>query len=112
MAEQYLIRSEARIQQGNLAGGIQDLNTIRNRAGLSNFNLTDKNSLLTAVLHERQVELFTEWGHRWFDLKRTNNATNVLNAVKGAGWQPFDTLYPVPQVEIQNNGRIVQNAGY
>jgi hypothetical protein len=35
LAEQYLIRAEARAQQDNLTGAIDDLNVIRNRAGIT-----------------------------------------------------------------------------
>ncbi len=32
LAEQYLIRSEARAHQGNITGALTDLNMVRNRA--------------------------------------------------------------------------------
>jgi len=112
LAEQYLIRAEARAQQGNIAGCQADINLIRNRSGLSNTIASDKASLLSAVEHERQIELFAEWGHRWLDLRRTNRADQVLSAIKGASWQPTDVLYPVPQNQIQLNSFLTQNAGY
>jgi hypothetical protein len=63
LAEQYLIRAEARAQQGNLTDAVTDLDVIRNRAGLANYaGGMDQTSVLAAILHERQVELFTEWG--------------------------------------------------
>ena len=37
--------------------------------------------LRTAILHEHQVELFTEWGDRWFNLKRTGNVDAVMTIV-------------------------------
>ncbi len=67
LAEQYLIRAEARAELRDFGGAASDLNTIRTRAGLPSTTANDLPSLLTAILHERQVELFTEWGHRWFD---------------------------------------------
>ncbi len=79
LSEQYLIRAEARIKNGNVPDGIADLNKLRDRArGANPGDLPPLNTAMgqqeaeTAVEHERQVELFTEWGHRWFDLKRTN----------------------------------------
>jgi len=65
LAEQYLIRAEARAQQNNFSGSQSDLNKIRNRAGLPNTNAGNKSDLLISIAHERQVELFTEWGDRW-----------------------------------------------
>ena len=94
LAEQYLIRAEARAQQGNIQGAQTDLNTIRIRAGLDSTTANDQPSLLTAILHERQVELFTEWGNRWFDLQRTGNLNSVLGSpgnvcqAKGGTWNP------------------------
>jgi starch-binding outer membrane protein, SusD/RagB family len=117
LGEQYLIRAEARAQLENIGGAQQDLNAIRNRAGLGNTSAGDKNSLLTAILHERQVELFSEWGHRWFDLKRTGKVNEVMNVVtpqKAAGepWRSFQQLYPLPNDDIQKDANLRQNQGY
>lgn len=112
LAEQFLIRAEARIQQNNIAGAQADLNTIRIRAGLTNTNASDKPSLLTAIEHERQVELFTEWGHRWFDLKRTSRVDPILGMEKSLYWQITDALFPIPLGQIIYNPSLVQNPGY
>lgn len=112
LAEQYLIRAEARIHQNNIAGAKEDLNTIRKRAGLPNTTASDKASLLIAIEHERQVELFTEWGNRWFDLIRTNRSDVVLGTAKPPYWQPTDALFPIPLGEIKYNQSLVQNPGY
>ena len=118
LAEQYLIRAEARIQQGNSNGAIADLNVIRNRAGLSNYaGTTDQTAILAAIGHERQVELFTE-GDRWSDLKRTKNIDIVMGglngacAAKGGAWDTNQQLYPLIVTDIQNNANLVQNSGY
>ena len=118
LGEQYLIRAEARAEEGNTTGALADLNIIRNRAGLSNYaGATDKASLLTAILHERQVELFCEWGHRWFDLNRTGNTNAVMSVVtplKHGIWNNngYQMLYPIPQSEILLNSNLTQNPGY
>jgi hypothetical protein len=119
LAEQYLIRAEARAQQNKLPEAIADLDKIRQRAGLSLIALTNpgisKPSLLTAILHERQVELFTEWGHRWLDLKRTNNVDAVMSIVtplKGGTWRPYKALYPIPSYDLMLDRNLVQNSGY
>jgi starch-binding outer membrane protein, SusD/RagB family len=118
LAEQYLIRAEARAQQGNIAGTQSDLNAIRNRAGLTNTTANDQASLLTAILNERRHELFTEWGHRWLDLKRTGKVDEVMTiatSVKSNGatqWQSYQQLYPLPLTELQAAPNLVQNTGY
>jgi len=115
LAEQFLIRAEARAQQGNLSGAAADLNIIRMRAGLGATAAATKQDLLNAIYHERQVELFTEWGHRWFDLKRTGNIDLVMSIVtpeKGGSWSPDWALFPIPQSEISLNPNLTQNTGY
>ena len=113
LAEQYLIRAEARAQQGNISGAQEDLNAIRNRAGLDNTTASDQPSLLVAILEERRFELFAEWGHRWFDLKRTGRANEVLAAIPEKDWQNTDVLWPIPEEELLNNPNLLpQNPGY
>ncbi len=116
LAELYLIRAEASAQQGNLGNAVTDLNTIRNRAGLANYSgSVDKTSILNAILHERQVELFTEWGVRWFDLQRTGNINSVMTVVtpqKGGNWNPSWALYPIPLSEINIDPNLTQNPNY
>jgi hypothetical protein len=110
LAEQYLIRAEARAKQNNTSGAQADINIIRTRAGLSNTTAATQADLLLAVEKERRVELFCELGHRWYDLKRTNRADAVLGAKPG--WKPTAVLYPVPQSEISNDPNLSQNTGY
>jgi len=115
LAEQYLIRAEARAQQNNVGGAQSDLNTIRTRAGLPNTTANDKTSLLAAIIHERQVELFSEWGHRWLDLKRSGNLDAMMAVVapaKGATWSSNWQWYPIPSYEIVQDPNLVQNPGY
>jgi hypothetical protein len=114
LAEQYLIRAEARAQQGNLTAAISDLNLIRKRAGLDPTTATTQMDILNTILKEKELELFTEWGHRWLELKRTDKANEVLGRIKGVNWQSTDQLYPLPQSEIQRNPSTAgqQNSGY
>ncbi len=112
LAEQYLIRAEARAQQNNIFGAQMDLNTIRNRAGLPNTISNEKSSLLFAIERERRIELCFEFGHRWFDLKRTNRTDANLSILKTPNWQSTDVLYPIPQSERGKNLNLTQNPGY
>lgn len=112
LAEQFLIRAEARAQQEKIRDAQDDLDVIRTRAGLPGTTADDKPSLLLAIEHERQAELFCEWGHRWLDLKRTGRATAILGQEKAAGWQSTDVLFPIPQAAINTNTNLKQNDGY
>jgi hypothetical protein len=112
LAEQYLIRAEARAMQMNTAGATGDLNMIRHRAGLSDLSAAQsQDECLQAVDNECRHELFCEWGHRWFDLVRRGEAQSILSALK-PNWQNTDTLAPIPLTEIQNDQNLRQNPGY
>ncbi|NLU94875.1 RagB/SusD family nutrient uptake outer membrane protein [Chitinophaga sp. Ak27] len=115
LSELFLIRAEARAQQGKLPDAKDDLNQIRNRAGLVNTSANAKDDLINAIYRERRVELFTEWGDRWLDLKRTgrvDEAMKVATLLKGGTWNINWQLYPVPQTEIDKNRKLTQNTGY
>nr|WP_294877351.1 RagB/SusD family nutrient uptake outer membrane protein [uncultured Pedobacter sp.] len=117
LGELYLIRAEARAQLNRFNEAQNDLNTIRSRAGLGPTIANDKVSLLNAILNERQVELFSEWGHRWFDLKRTSKIDEVMSIAtpikaNGMPWAAYQSLYPIPQVEIDRDPFLTQNLGY
>lgn len=117
IAEQYLIRSEAKANIGDVDGAIGDLDVVRDRCGLS--RISDLNptisfdDLMLAIERERRLEFFTEWGHRWFDLKRTNRLDSFL--ADKMGWNDNDALYPIPQKEIDRSlglDEADQNVGY
>ncbi|WP_341834631.1 RagB/SusD family nutrient uptake outer membrane protein [Chitinophaga pollutisoli] len=113
VGEQFLIRAEARIRQNKLTDGRSDLDSIRLRANLPVLSTAlNQDQLLLAVEQERKFELFAEWGHRWFDLKRTHRSTAVLGPIKGANWQATDTLYPIPSYARSTNINLSQNEGY
>lgn len=115
LAELYLIRAEAKAQQNKLSESIDDLDEIRERAGLSPIAVINpgisQDDLLLAIEQERRAEFFTEWGHRWLDLKRTGRAVSVLSPLK-TGFTGEDELYPIPQSERNNNSKLTQNPGY
>lgn len=117
LSEQYLIRAEARAELSDIAGAKEDLDAIRKRANTLGAYAggLDKTSVLKAILHERQVELFAEWGHRFFDLKRTNKIDDVMSKVspgKGGSWQSFKKVWPIPMDEIKKDSNLSQNSGY
>lgn len=112
LAELYLIRAEARAQQGELSNAKDDLNKIRNTAGLGNTEANSKEEILDAILRERRVELFTEHAHRFMDLKRAGKLDMYLSGTKAA-WNTTDELLPLPESELQLNPQLLpQNPGY
>lgn len=111
LGEIYLIRAEARAEENNVSGSQSDLNAVRNRAGLGNTSASGQTSLLTAIEQERRVELFCEWGNRFYDLKRTGRINTVLSTEK-PGWKSTAANYPIPSVELGKNVNLKQNIGY
>ncbi len=112
LAEQYLIRAEARAHLNHISDAIQDINAIRKRAGLPNLsNSLSQEDILTAISKERKIELFAEWGHRWLDIKRTGKATELLAPIK-PNWAATDLLYPIPFGELAIDPNLTQNQGY
>jgi hypothetical protein len=107
IAEVYLIRAEARAQQGDLSGALTDLNAVRTRAGLANSTAATQSDILLAIENENRVEFALE-PHRWFDLVRWGQAQSVLGIT-----DPNMLLFPIPSQEITlSNGVLTQNPGY
>lgn len=117
LAEIFLIRSESNLKRGDLAGAAADLNRIRKRAGLADIQYSSVDELLLAVVNEKRRELFTESGHRWFDLKRLSIVDSVMKNVtpiksNGRAWESYQQLYPLSFSEIFINPNLYQNKGY
>jgi len=115
LADLYLTRAEARARQNNISGAQSDLDIIRTRAGLPGTTASTQDELLTAISKERQVELFTECGNRYFDLKRSGTIDNVMNVVaplKGTSWSHYMQLWPIPPGDIILDPNLTPNPGY
>lgn len=115
LAEQFLIRAEARARLNNLPDAKTDLNSVRSRANLDGTLATTQPELIAAILKERQMELFTEFGFRFIDLKRTGNIDAVMGTVaplKGGTWNSQKQIWPIPVTDIQANPRLTQAPGY
>ena len=119
VSEMYLIRAEAYTNiNGRDADAMADLNTLRSSriSAYAAENLSGE-QLKEAIQVERRKELVAE-GHRWFDLRRTNQAVNRGEDCRGitlnCTLQPgdFRFVYPIPQDEILANPNMKQNDGY
>ncbi len=107
ISEQYLIRAEARAKKTSpdLAGALEDLNAVRQRAQIGDSEAETLTEIIQAIEDENRVEFALE-PHRWFDLVRTNRATIVL------GIEKYKTLFPIPYSDIQADTDLVQNENY
>ena len=105
LAEEYLIRAEARAKKSapDLEGALTDLNKIRKRSHVPEAdNDLSKEELIQAIEDENRVEFAIE-PHRWFDLVRTGRATTVL------GIEQHQTVFPIPYSDIQADKDLIQN---
>lgn len=111
LAEMYLIAAEASALRSDWEKFNLYINILRNRAGLQNLNVSNKDAALIAILKERRAELFCEFGHRFFDLKRTGKL-HVLKNIK-SNWNEYNEVLPIPETElILNPNLLPQNIGY
>lgn len=118
LADVLLLKAEVLNARGDIAGALALVNQIRSRVALPPVSATTADAVATLIAKERRLELAFE-GHRWWDLKRTGKAIEVINSAKG----PNGTLYgyhltenrllwPIPQSELDKNQKLTQNPGY
>lgn len=118
--EMYLIRAESKVRTSDIAGGMDDLNTLlekRWRTGTLNpYTAGTETAALNIILEERRKELVLR-GLRWSDLKRLNSdprfAVTLRRTVQGVEYTlpPGDNRYQflIPLTEIQGNPQVEQN---
>lgn len=118
LADILLLKAEALNELGDVAGAAQLVNQVRNRVDLPNTTASTQEAMRLAIEKERRLELAFE-GHRWFDLKRTGRAIEVINNTIGPdgnkiGYNltPNRLLWPIPQSELDKNELLTQNPGY
>jgi len=113
-AEVLLLHAEACAKNGNTAGAASSLKRVRDRAGLANKTWANADELMKEVIKQNELEFFFE-GHRFFDLKRWYTPAQmkqifVDNKKQGANnFQPKHYYLPIPEGEINTNGKIQQH---
>lgn len=140
LAEVLLNYAEAQNEAVGPDGSVYDaINQVRARAGQPDLSEgLGKEQMFERIVQERKIELALE-GHRYWDLRRWNMATVVLNdrhfTGMKVGQDPNDPdnliyetftvdfrpkyifreehyLFPIPQGEIDKNPKLTQNPGY
>ena len=97
--------------------GYPYINQIRTRAGLPSIGASGTMTYDEQLLHERRVEFAFE-GQRWPDLIRFGAAKKVMaKALTDRTGTPFTVdkiklLFPIPQQEIDNSTKLIQNPDY
>lgn len=116
-ADILLLKAEVlnELNGGPTADAYAAINRVRSRARIA--NLTEglsQAAFRDSVFEERRKE-FVQESNRWFDLSRRGgsylyDALKKIPAKTGAALK--DTLYPIPQAEIDLNPLLTQNPGW
>ena len=115
LSEIYLIHAEAEARKagGNLEDAVTSLNTIRVRAGVDEFEVSDKATLLNQIRQEKRLELFFENGESWFDLVRYDRLGDISAfAEKASLTSTTQFILPIPLNVLTANTLLVKNPGY
>jgi tetratricopeptide (TPR) repeat protein len=110
-AEVLLIRAEARFEDENESGALEDVNTLRTERGLEEVSLSGE-SLIDEILRQKRLELAFE-GERFFDLKR--RGMDIPKPQVNLPDLPYEDrriLAPIPSSQVQLNDKLDQNPGY
>jgi hypothetical protein len=110
-ADVLLMYAEALNENGKTIEALTEMNKVRVRAGVAEYQDLTQSETREAIYLERRLELAFE-GHRWFDLVRTGRALEVMAPF---GMKDYMTVFPLPlsQIQLINDPSILpQNPGY
>ncbi len=113
LSELYLMRAEAALMLGDNGQALEDLNTIRNRAGLE--SIMSNTNLESEILLERRRELAFE-NKTFYDLSRTgSNVTRGQDCIAATCNLTYPNpryILPIPEESINVNSNLQQNESY
>lgn len=124
-ADILLLRAEALNRTNDKTNAFVLLNQVRTRSRANALNPSSFTTVLdveTAILDERQLELFAE-GKRWFDLVRTNRVLTVMDPLikqrqknLGISQTGFTDarkiLWPISRDALTRDPLLIQNPPY
>lgn len=111
LEEAFFIMAEALAKQNRFDEALPYLNATRERAGLTAFTSLSGDDFTRELLAEKRREFFTEFGHRFIDLKRWGRL-GELSAAK-PNWEGYKSRWPLPQSELLLNSNLYpQSSGY
>ena len=105
-AEMVLVIAEAAAELGDFDTANRWFNQVRLRAGLDPLIL-DSSNYVDAILQERFVELAMEGPHRLIDVRRKGKALELFGPL---GYEACDSVWPLPQRDIDRNTSLQQNS--
>ena len=108
LADVYLMRSEAKFRNGDIAGALADINSLRAKRGVATYAQSDLT--LEKILNERGYEFYWEHSRR-NDLIRFNKYCDARYE-KPTVTPTYKILLPIPRSAYDADKNIVQNPGY
>ena len=118
LADILLLKAEALNEQGDVQGAAELVNQVRTRVKLPATTASTQAEMRLDIEKERRLELAFE-SQRWWDLKRTGRAIEVMTNAIGPNGTPFGyvltperLVWPIPQAELDKNTKLTQNPGY
>jgi hypothetical protein len=120
LGETYLLRAEARLQQGNNTGAREDIVFVRQRSAFPGVDMNDPANTpstitLDYLLDERAREMDAEQS-RWYTLVRTKtlvSRVNQYNLDAAGNCEAHFMRRPIPQNQLdRTQGGYPQNCGY
>lgn len=132
-AEILLIYAEAQNEAVGPDGSVLEaINKVRKRAGQPDLQAMDKTQMREKIINERRVELAFE-EHRFYDVRRWKLGSTYFNKpvrkvkiiknndgsfvytdeiLENRQFREHYNLLPIPQIELERNGKLVQNKDY
>ena len=109
--ELILLRAQAKVVAGNLAGATADVNIVHRISGGFATPLpvfANATAARNAILYEKRYSLLSEGPQRWVDLRAYGllTAANFTLGGKSAPYasDPFTKAFPIPQSEFDARG--------
>lgn len=111
-ADVLLMQAEAANELSNSGIAIDNINVLRNRAGLQPTTASGGIELRNAIWNERRYELAMEHD-RYFDIVRQGKAAEYMHADGKNFIVGKHELLPIPSLQIElSAGKLVQNPNY
>ena len=102
--ELILIRAQIKIEQGDLAGAMADVNAVRTQYGLTAKAVpATKAAAIDAVLYEKRYSLFFEGAQRLVDLRAYGRFNSTYLKAESAS-DPYVSMLPIPKAELDQRG--------
>ncbi len=103
LTEMYFIRAESALENGDTESAVNDLNMIRDRAGLTSLSASaSSGQVLQTIRDDRRIELYFE-NDRLHELKRIAVHDSPDMVIRGADWDCPGMVCQIPDNELTGN---------